>query len=81
MYLKYYLFLIFLWLVKFSDFYLFLDNVFVINLERSGYVDFNFIFWKWCLIMFDLYYNVMYLWLFYIEKLKLWNLLLSFIDK
>lgn len=81
MYLKYYLFLIFLWLVKFSDFYLFLDNVFVINLERSGYVDINFIFWKWCLIMFDLYYNVMYLWLFYIEKLKLWNLLLSFIDK
>lgn len=60
MYLKYYLFLIFLWLVKFSDFYLFLDNVFVINLERSGYVDINFIFWKWCLIMFDLYYNVMY---------------------
>lgn len=81
MYLKYYLFLIFLWLVKFSDFYFFLDNVFVINLERSGYVDINFIFWKWCLIMFDLYYNVMYLWLFYIEKLKLWNLLLSFIDK
>lgn len=75
------MFLIFLWLVKFSDFYLFLDNVFVINLERSGYVDINFIFWKWCLIMFDLYYNVMYLWLFYIEKLKLWNLLLSFIDK
>lgn len=81
MYLKYYLFLIFLWLVKFSDFYLFLDNVFVLNLERSGYVDINFIFWKLCLIMFDLYYNVMYLWLFYIEKLKLWNLLLSFIDK